>query len=46
MPRLVWKNINGEKRLVLRWKKRIDGKLKITREIYIGDMDSDLVYYF
>jgi len=39
MPRLVWKNINGEKRLVLRWKKRIDGKLKITREIYIGDMD-------
>ena len=39
MPGLVWKNINGEKRLVLKWKKRIDGKLKITKEIYIGDMD-------
>jgi transposase len=39
MPGLVWKNINGEKRLVLRWKKRINGKLKTTREIYIGDMD-------
>jgi transposase len=39
MPGLVWKNINGDKRLVLRWKKRINGKLKTTREIYIGDMD-------
>ena len=40
MPGLVWKSINGEKRLVMRWKKRINGKLKITKEIYIGDMDN------
>ena len=39
MPGLVWKSVNGERRLVLRWKKRIDGKLKIIREIYIGDID-------
>ena len=39
MPGLVWKSVNGERRLVLRWKKRINGKLKITKEIYIGDID-------
>ena len=39
MPGLVWKTVNGERRLVLRWKKRINGKLKIIKEIYIGDMD-------
>jgi hypothetical protein len=40
MPGLVWKSVNGEKRLVMRWKKRINGKLKITKEIYIGDMEN------
>jgi len=40
MPGLVWKSVNGEKRLVMRWKKRINGKLKITKEMYIGDMDN------
>ena len=39
MPGLVWKSVNGERRLVLRWKKRINGKLKIIREIYISDTD-------
>mgnify|MGYP001626220844 CR=1 FL=1 len=39
MPGLVWKTINGKRYLVLRWKKRVNGKLKITREIYIGDID-------
>ena len=39
MPGLVWKSVNGERRLVMRWKKRINGKLKITKEIYIGDID-------
>ena len=36
MPGLVWKSINGRKYLVLRWKKRVKGKLTITREIYVG----------
>ena len=40
MPGLVWKRINGKKYLVLRWKKRVNGKLKITREIYIGDLEN------
>jgi len=39
MPGLVWKTINGKRYLVLRWKKRINGKLKIIREVYIGDID-------
>ena len=39
MPGLVWKSVNGERRFVMRWKKRINGKLKITKEIYIGDID-------
>ena len=39
MPGLVWKSIGGKKRLVMRWKKRINGKLKIVKEIYIGDME-------
>lgn len=39
MPGLVWKSVIGEKGLVLSWKKRINGKLKITREIYMGDID-------
>jgi transposase len=40
MPGLVWKSINGKKYLVLRWKKRVNGKLKITREIYVGDLEN------
>ena len=40
MPGLVWKSVGGKKRLVMRWKKREKGKLKIVKEIYIGDMDS------
>ncbi|EQB68353.1 MAG: transposase-like protein [Thermoplasmatales archaeon Gpl] len=40
MPFLVWKTIGGKKRLVMRWNKRIDGKPKITREVYIGDMEN------
>jgi len=39
MPGLLWKRINGKRYLVLRWKKRINGKLKIIREVYIGDID-------
>lgn len=39
MPGLVWKTINGKRHLVMRWKKRVNGKLKIMKEIYIGDMD-------
>jgi len=39
MPRLSWKTINGKKYLVLSWKRRINGKLKIIREVYIGDID-------
>ncbi|MEM0135567.1 MAG: transposase, partial [Thermoplasmatales archaeon] len=40
MPGLVWKSIGGKKRLVMRWKKRENGKLKIMKEIYIGDMET------
>jgi len=36
MPVLVWKTISGKRHLVLRWKKRINGKLKIIGEVYIG----------
>ncbi len=39
MPGLLWKRINGKRYLVLRWKKRINGKLKIIREVCIGDID-------
>ncbi|EQD74536.1 hypothetical protein B1B_02615, partial [mine drainage metagenome] len=37
MPGIVWKSIHGKKYMVLRWKKWIDGKSKIVKEIYIGD---------
>ena len=40
MPFLVWKTIGKKKRLVMRWNKRIDGKPRVIREIYIGDMDN------
>ena len=40
MPFLIWKTIGGKKRLVLRWNRRIDGKPRVTKEIYIGDMDN------
>ena len=40
MPGLVWKTINGKKHLVMRWKKRVNGKLKIIKEIYIGNMEN------
>ena len=40
MPFLVWKTIGGKKRLVMRWNKRINGKARITKEIYIGDMEN------
>ena len=40
MPFLVWKTIGGKKRLVMRWNKRIDGKPKIIKEVYIGDMEN------
>jgi transposase len=40
MPFLVWKTIAGKKRLVMRWNRRIDGKPKIIKEIYIGDMEN------
>ncbi|MHB1648154.1 MAG: IS1634 family transposase [Cuniculiplasma sp.] len=39
MPFLVWKTIGGKKRLVMRWNKRVDGKPKVVKEIYIGDME-------
>jgi hypothetical protein len=39
MPGLVWKTVYGKRTLVLRWMKRINGKLKITNEIYVGDID-------
>ncbi len=39
MPGLVWKTINKKKYLVIRWKKRINGKLKILKEVYVGDLD-------
>lgn len=36
---LVWKSVNGERKLVLMRKKRLNGKLKIIREIYMGNID-------
>ncbi len=39
MPGLVWKTINKKKYLVIRWKKSINGKSKIIKEIYVGDLD-------
>ncbi|MGC8565753.1 MAG: IS1634 family transposase, partial [Thermoplasmata archaeon] len=40
MPYLTWKNIGGKKRLVMRWNKRINGKSRVVKEIYIGSMDN------
>lgn len=39
MPGLVWKTINGKKYLVIRWKKSINGKSRIIKEIYVGDLE-------
>jgi len=39
MPGLVWKTINKKKYLVIRWKKRINGKSRIIKEVYVGDLD-------
>ena len=39
IPGLVWKSLNSERRLVLRWKKRKNGELKKIRVIYIGNID-------
>ena len=40
MPFLVRKTIGGKKRIVLRWNRRTDGKPRLIKEIYIGDMDN------
>ena len=40
MPFLVWKTIGGKKRLVMRWNRRINGKPKVIKEIYIGSMEN------
>jgi len=40
MPYLTWKTIGKKKRLVLRWNKRINGKSRVVKEIYIGDMEN------
>ena len=37
MPGIVWKSVRGKRYMVLRWKKWIDGKSRIVKEIYIGD---------
>ena len=37
MPGIVWKSVHGKKYMVLRWKRWIDGKSRIVKEIYIGD---------
>jgi transposase len=37
MPGIVWKSVHGKKYMVLRWKKWINGKSRIVKEIYIGD---------
>jgi len=39
MPGLVWKTINKKKYLVIRRKKRINGKSRIIKEVYVGDLD-------
>ncbi|MEM4067053.1 MAG: transposase, partial [Candidatus Micrarchaeaceae archaeon] len=39
MPFLVWKTINGRRYLVMRWNGRIGGKVRILKEVYIGDME-------
>jgi len=39
MPFLVWKTINGKRYLVMRWNGRVRGKVRILKEVYIGDMD-------
>ncbi|EQD26269.1 transposase IS4 family protein [mine drainage metagenome] len=40
MPFLVWKTVGGKKRLVLRWNRRINGKPRVVKETYIGDMNN------
>lgn len=40
MPFLVWKTIGGKKRLIMRWNKRINGKPKVIKEVYIGNMEN------
>ncbi len=40
MPFLVWKTIGGKKRLVMRWNRRVDGKPRVIKEIYIGSMEN------
>ncbi len=39
MPFLVWKTINGKRYLVMRWNGRVDGKVRVLKEVYIGDME-------
>ena len=39
MPFLVWKTINGKRYLVMRWNGRVRRKVRILKEVYIGDMD-------
>ena len=40
MPFLVWKTIGKKKRLVIRWNKRINGKARVIKEIYIGNVEN------
>ncbi len=40
MSGTVRNTINGKKHLVMMWKKRIDEKLKMIKEIYIGNMEN------
>ena len=40
MAFLVWKTIGGKKRLVIRWNRRVNGKPKVVKEVYIGDMEN------
>jgi hypothetical protein len=39
MPFLVWKTINGKQYLVMRWNGRVGGKVRVLKEVYIGDME-------
>ncbi len=39
MPFLVWKTINGKRYLVMRWNGRVGGKVRVLKEVYIGDME-------
>ncbi len=40
MPFLVWKTIGGKRRLVMRWNRRVNGKPRVIKEIYIGSMEN------